>query len=83
MANIRPLVVPGAAFLDPVTKDIALPWRTLLSDLADLVCFGTGSPQGVLKANIGKIYLRRDGGAGTTIYIKESGNGTNTGWVGK
>jgi hypothetical protein len=28
------------------------------------------------------VYLRTDGGAGTSIYIKQSGSG-NTGWVGK
>jgi hypothetical protein len=33
-------------------------------------------------AGIGSLYLRRDGGAGTTLYIKESGTG-NTGWVAK
>lgn len=40
---------------------------------------GTGSPEGVVTAEVGTIYLRRDGGAGTTFYVKESGSG-NTGW---
>jgi hypothetical protein len=44
---------------------------------------GTGSPEGVVTGNVGDLYLRTDGGAGTTMYVKESGNGTNTGWVGK
>lgn len=44
---------------------------------------GAGAPNGVVPANIGSMYLRTDGGAGTTLYVKESGNGTNTGWVGK
>jgi hypothetical protein len=43
---------------------------------------GTGSPEGVLTANVGTIYQRLDGGAGTTLYVKESGTG-NTGWVAK
>lgn len=43
---------------------------------------GTGSPQGVVTAPIGSLYLRKDGGAGTTLYIKESGTG-NTGWIAK
>lgn len=43
---------------------------------------GTGSPEGVVTANVGTMYLRSDGGAGTTLYIKESGTG-NTGWVAK
>lgn len=44
---------------------------------------GTGSPESVVTANIGSIYTRTDGGAGTTLYIKESGTGTSTGWVAK
>ena len=44
------------------------------------VCSGNGSPESTLAGWVGDIYLRRDGGAGTTLYIKESGAGTNTGW---
>jgi hypothetical protein len=33
-------------------------------------------------AAIGSMYLRTDGGAGTSHYVKESGTG-NTGWVAK
>lgn len=40
---------------------------------------GTGSPEAVVTANIGSLYSRLDGGAGTTLYVKESGTG-NTGW---
>ena len=43
---------------------------------------GSGTPEGVVASPVGGIYLRRDGGAGTTLYIKESGTGL-TGWVGK
>jgi len=44
---------------------------------------GAGSPEGVVTAVVGSIYLRTtDGGAGTTFYVKESGTG-NTGWVAK
>lgn len=43
---------------------------------------GTGSPEGVVTADKGSMYLRTDGGANTTLYIKESGTG-NTGWVAK
>lgn len=41
---------------------------------------GTGSPEGVKTAIVGSRYTRTDGGAGTTLYVKESGSG-NTGWV--
>jgi hypothetical protein len=43
---------------------------------------GTGSPEGVVTANVGSLYTRTDGGASTTLYVKESGAG-NTGWVAK
>jgi hypothetical protein len=43
---------------------------------------GTGSPETVVTAPVGSVYLRTDGGAGTTFYVKEVGSG-NTGWVGK
>lgn len=43
---------------------------------------GTNSPEGVVPAVVGALYLRTDGGAGTTLYVKESGTG-NTGWVAK
>ena len=43
---------------------------------------GVGSPEGVLVANVGSLYLNVTGGASTTLYVKESGGG-NTGWVAK
>lgn len=43
---------------------------------------GAGSPEGVVTALIGSQYIRRDGGAGTSFYVKESGTG-NTGWMAK
>lgn len=43
---------------------------------------GTGSPEGVVTASVGSLYSRTDGGASTTLYVKESGAG-NTGWVAK
>jgi len=43
---------------------------------------GTGSPEGSVTAPIGTLYVNKSGGAGTTLYVKESGTGT-TGWVAK
>jgi len=43
---------------------------------------GAGSPEGVVTAPVGSLYSRSDGGAGTSLYVKESGS-SNTGWVGK
>ena len=44
---------------------------------------GFGSPAGTVTANVGAIYLRLDGGTSTTLYVKESGSGTTSGWVSK
>ncbi|XID92508.1 hypothetical protein ACF3MZ_29275 [Paenibacillaceae bacterium WGS1546] len=43
---------------------------------------GTGSPEGVVTANPGSIYLNRSGGANTSFYVKHTGTG-NTGWTAK
>ena len=40
---------------------------------------GTGDPEGVVTANVGSLWLRTDGGAGTIAYVKNTGTG-NTGW---
>ncbi len=43
---------------------------------------GSGSPEGVVTAPTGSIYLNLNGGANTTLYVKTSGTG-NTGWTAK
>lgn len=45
---------------------------------------GVGTPEGNVSGNIGDLYVRQvDGGAATTFYVKESGQGTRTGWAAK
>jgi len=44
---------------------------------------GSGSPEAVHYAPIGTFYQRTDGGAGTSLYVKESAGTSNTGWVAK
>lgn len=44
-----------------------------------LVLSGTATPEGLKTAPVGSLYLRKDGSAGTCLYVKESGTG-NTGW---
>lgn len=43
---------------------------------------GVGTPENNVVATVGSLYTRSDGGANTTLYVKESGAG-NTGWVAK
>jgi len=66
--NVSLLDGSGLDFSDTSSGMI---WRT-----------GTGTPEGVVVASVGSLYTRSDGGAGTTLYVKESGTG-NTGWVAK
>ena len=53
-----------------------------LTGNAITIMSGTGSPEGAVAAIVGSLFLRTNGGANTTLYIKESGSG-NTGWVAK
>ena len=42
---------------------------------------GAGDPSGNIVANRGAVYLRTDGGAGSTLWIKEADDGLATGWT--
>ena len=46
------------------------------------IFYGYATPESAVTADIGSIYLRFDGGASTTLYVKESGSGA-TGWIAK
>lgn len=43
---------------------------------------GAGSPEAAVTAPKGALYFNTSGGAGVTLYVKESGTG-NTGWIAK
>lgn len=59
-------------------------WSSKVKDALDArLKHGNGSPEGVVVADVGCIYQRLDGGAGTSFYVKESGGGLSTGWVAK
>lgn len=49
------------------------PWRL----------FGSGSPASAVAAPRGSVYYRSDSAAATGLYVKETGDMTNTGWVAK
>jgi hypothetical protein len=44
---------------------------------------GGGNPNGVVVGSVGDLYVNISGGAGTVLYVKESGVGTSSGWVAK
>ena len=43
---------------------------------------GSNTPEGAVTAPVGSLFTRTNGGANTTLYVKESGTG-NTGWIAK
>jgi hypothetical protein len=60
----------------------AAPIVVLGTGSAPRILTGTGTPESSQTAVVGSIYLRTDGGANTTLYVKESGS-SSTGWVAK
>lgn len=69
------------AFPAPAVRD---PLATLNFEyLAKLIHVGIGSPNGKVVASPPALYLNQSGGASTTLYVKESGVATSTGWVAK
>lgn len=54
-----------------------------LRAVTGLVRWGNGSPASKVAAPVGAIYLRLDGAAGSTLYVKEAGGTGNTGWTAK
>ncbi len=68
----------GASHFD-ITRAGAV---TKVNNVAVTITAGSATPEAAVTAPIGSIYLRSGGGAGTSLYVKESGAG-NTGWVAK
>lgn len=44
-----------------------------------VVMVGAGSPDGVVKAQVGSLFLRTDGESASTLYVKDTGT-TSSGW---
>ncbi|GAC1662961.1 MAG: hypothetical protein PVS2B1_21920 [Candidatus Dormibacteraceae bacterium] len=44
---------------------------------------GNGSPLNVITGNVGDLYVDKLGTAGKTLFVKESGAWTSTGWTAK
>lgn len=65
-----------------VTPDLVVETLISLESGSVTISAGAGTPEGAITANPGSLFLRSDGGAGASLYVKESGAG-NTGWVAK
>lgn len=71
-----------SAYADIDMKDAIVRGQVHVQGTNAKLYAGSGTPQAVVTANVGSVYLRTDGGAATSFYVKESGSG-NTGWVAK
>jgi hypothetical protein len=76
-----PYVVTADGDLD--SQGVQSNFETLSRDSGIQDFIGTGNPNGVVTASPGATFRNRAGGAATSLYVKESGVNTNTGWVGK
>ena len=92
-AAVVPIVSVGCSIIPDtnITYDLGSPTNRFRDIYLDSVTLGsggpvwssgTGTPEGSLTAPVGSLYSRTDGGADTTLYVKESGTG-NTGWAAK
>lgn len=64
--------------------DLFREYGRAVNDLDDRsVLRGEGSPEGVVVANRGRLYVRTDGAALTTLYVKTADDGLATGWSAK
>lgn len=80
-SNVRDLVI-RSPWIDPSTAIRYQDTGTRTHRAEALVSVGQGSPEGVVGAPVGHMYLRTDGGPGATLYVKEAGTG-QSGWVAK
>jgi hypothetical protein len=65
----------------PVVRSFADVQKNLERMIVRTVISGIGSPEGVVAAPVGALYTDSAGGAGSTLYVKETGGSTATGWA--
>jgi len=87
MKITAPFPQPQIPPINPDTGLFTREWYEALSAVYRLLqglnfTQGVGDPEGVVTAPVGSLFVRSDGGAGTTLYVKEA-NTDATGWVAK
>lgn len=68
---------------EETVKDVADLKQQVFTQVNLPIQSGKGAPSGRIAAPVGSLYLRLDGGTSTTLYVKESGGDTTSGWVPK
>lgn len=83
--NPPPTQVPQKILDDPELRgffvDFIQSFYQLWNNNKDYLS-GEGTPEGVVVANVGTVFIRTDGGSGTVLYIKETGT-DSSGWISK
>lgn len=69
------------AFLFLLFSLFAVPARAQVVVGTCVISSGTGTPEGNKTGKVCDVYIRTNGGASTTLYVKESGTNTTTGWA--
>lgn len=81
--SVGGVVLNGTDTTTRIVERISAPDATTpISPARAMDLEGAGTPEGNVAAGVGSTYRRRNGGAGTSFYVKESGTG-NTGWTAK
>lgn len=68
-----------ALLTDPTLADMAAVQRNF-DALSRRLFSGTGTPENVIKAGPGAIYLREDGSVGSSFYVKRTSTDSASGW---
>jgi hypothetical protein len=72
--------IPGES---PELQQVLREMNEPIQVITGRIFVGTGTPEAVIAADKGAIFLRTDGGASTTLYVKTADAGLKTGWTAK
>lgn len=69
-----------ALLTDPAIQDFQAVQRNF-DKISRRVFSGVGSPEGVVRAAPGALFMREDGAAGSSLYVKQTAATVATGWL--
>jgi hypothetical protein len=82
--NTRSSMISPSDGVIRLTNNAGTSYTRLELGEADMgIMRGTGTPENIVTAKVGSIYLRTDGTSGSSFYVKESSPTPSTGWVAK
>lgn len=79
---LPPLPDPSSIVIEASPPVVPFPLTGILELLNGVrVMDGYGSPESAVFGSPGDLFLRRDGAAGEAAYVKDTGDGTDIGWL--